>query len=804
MRNKIPKILFHRDGSLIITLMIVMVIVGSITAAVVTMNSSGTFTAIPFNQGLNAYYLAELGFRYSASQYLRTENKLQNDTYLDTSADDEKAAVLEDILNGKTFTLPDSDDKFTLSVYPYYFMAKTNYSNTRDFTVFAPGHLPPGFSVPQSGFLKLDSEDGTFPYSSATVNGNEISFRLQGARIDILSQNEFVYFGLKPTDTQSSSVSNGDDLKLSVDRDTFIPSMNGIINIGLNRTNIFYKDAEFDDLTNVITLKSLFTKDNSNFTISGINTSTDVVFKKFIQLESKGSTGSGAFLAERDINYYVPIGDSRAEQQPLTILMTEKKDVDANFNTDDIQTYSVSQANWDSSSNQVISTSIEKLKQGAEIGTLVFDQKDLIDKIWSSYENNLSYEVQVKMASGVYLMFGGFGISTRLKESPDFAGKYRNYGISFMKYYSPSIGFQNGGTTPIKSGDVFTQHSYDNPSNPVSATATVDGDPIIKSGSWAGGNAKGRLRLKNISAPYGFTENRGIFVNSVRMATLEDDQYLPATGFTDKVPDDIKPPGQGEAIRWRSSGSGCPSASKTCIDNGDGEEYESLLLVLWQQNVDAAGNETRRWLAYKNITYDYCVKGKQSLSVDGRIVNDGGGLSLQVDEAMDTKDGSSVKVNTIKVFYSDTSANYTSRTPNLNRYDYNLYRNRYRLLDGDDPQPTWPPKQLKYWSLDLDKFTMLEKPIYDSTVSNPTLYQWDAINPDVTDMTFFKLEDSGTIKVSDFTTPTSGSYRTNEVGLHAFGDLKTSPYQPAAFVDFSFRVYSPGHSYGGFFAAVQK
>ncbi len=77
-----------------------------------------------------------------------------------------------------------------------------------------------------------------------------------------------------------------------------------------------------------------------------------------------------------------------------------------------------------------------------------------------------------------------------------------------------SIGFQNGGTTPISDGDRIIGQTK-------GTIATVKGDPIVSSGSWAGGNASGTILLVNVvgTSPY-YTSNENLLVGGSALAQV--------------------------------------------------------------------------------------------------------------------------------------------------------------------------------------------------------------------------------------------------------------------------------------------
>jgi hypothetical protein len=62
---------------------------------------------------------------------------------------------------------------------------------------------------------------------------------------------------------------------------------------------------------------------------------------------------------------------------------------------------------------------------------------------------------------------------------------------------APSLRFSSGGTYEIQRGDQIYQNA---------ASAIVDADPVLASGSWGGGNAAGHLVLKNLSGTFSLSQ----------------------------------------------------------------------------------------------------------------------------------------------------------------------------------------------------------------------------------------------------------------------------------------------------------
>ena len=169
--------------------------------------------------------------------------------------------------------------------------------------------------------------------------------------------------------------------------------------------------------------------------------------------------------------------------------------------------------------------------------------------------------------------------------------------------------------------------------------------------------------------------------------------------------------------------------------------------------------------------------------------------------------GAAVKLNDINVFYGDDSSRYIAPTWPVRNGDtipYNINALRRLYHAGASPfTPIWVPEYITTWDQTVDFFSHIESGT--PTGSQPQ-FQWDAVNPNVTDIAVFKICDdgsaactsapNGTLRLTELVTPDSGSYSQSEMGMLACGKVTTSPYSTAGFAEFAFRT--PGTTSGGF------
>jgi len=135
----------YSGGSMMLTIIIIIVIFASIISAVVYMSSSSLRQAISSNQSANAWNLAEAGYRFLSTNYINTDDG----TYIlpaNGTADDDKAYFLQNVVNGRTYVIPNVGS-FTLTIRPYWFYNAGATTTGTSITVKLPGSVPTGFTM---------------------------------------------------------------------------------------------------------------------------------------------------------------------------------------------------------------------------------------------------------------------------------------------------------------------------------------------------------------------------------------------------------------------------------------------------------------------------------------------------------------------------------------------------------------------------------------------------------------------------------------------------------------------------------
>lgn len=786
---------------------------GGLMAAVISMSTSSQMQVDSTKHSLNAYYLAESGFRIAAGYYINTGD-VSNTGMLD----DDKADVLENFLDGQTFTVG-TRGSVTLNIYPYW-MISTGGSSGR-----FPGKVPLGLTIPSSGRLSCDG-DSPFDYTNGNLNNGVFSYSGPSC-----PAGRSLYFSLHPTG--SSTISHGDSLTLDLpggySQDMFIRSR-GLIQIGndpLDSSKLFtYEKAESGNSITLHDLRQVVDPDNQNGWSESVDASTDVVFKKSLTLEAHGRSGS----EERILRFFTSIPDSKPIPPDIAFNPQTTEQLRSMFrDSSDISSSSVREllSAGGGRDRYAIIERISGYTPGTsgsggnnfKHGTFWFNDRGSVDSFWRAGAGRLSYDVQTKPATGNSLPNVAIGLSFRARH-PDPAGNDPEtyLGVSFMRYSLDTLYFQTGresGTLSrsLQPGDIIEGWTC----NSVSGDNCVDwetktgegivtGTPILTSGTYPASTARGSLRLSNVTNAPGingdpFTRNQWLrYGNGDTFGRLPDvnGAYAPAVS-NDYIPDNIKPK---------------PDDFSSGDDFYD-DRYDigSLLLVFWERK-----GENWQWLAFKDISHDEYVRGLQDWSEggsppygsctgtcpgnDGQVINDKVSLVLRVREKRDTSADPVLKYNEINVFYGDASTRWTSRSPNDSPYDYMDHRKRYLPASyvNQTPFPFWPPQRLAFWNSSIDYLTHIQKP----PVTGGNHFHWDAKNPNVTE-TLFEILDDGTIRTSSLPTyeldENNLTYLQHEVGMHGFGDIRdtSGDYRAVGFADFALRfVFEEAQKYGGF------
>jgi hypothetical protein len=800
------KLYLHSGGSMMLNIIIIMVIFASIISAVVYMSSSSLRQAVSSNQGANAWNMAEAGYRFLSINYMKTTDP----TNLYGSVDAAKAHSLSDV-NGRTYVIP-QNGSFTLTVQPYWFYNAGARTTGRNISVQLPGTTPSGFTMPGTGEVKVGDTSGANirNYTNGVFTSSTGIFTCSLANNTTLNRGDSVYLVLNPNATQNLTPGGNLTLNLANFPAGAFPAKDGLIEINPDLNTQLYRYSTATAAGSILTLYNLRHSDNSPFNPNpkNVTAASTVTFKKCLMAQSVGKVGN----EQRTLSFSEAILDSFASTTEVHTLDT-KKELQDNFNSSSSvgNNYDVKPLNISGGGSAIFSIINEIATTGTgasayNCGAFWYRDTGLINSLWAPPPVGtgvylLTYEVQVKAATGNALEAGAIGLAFRAKDIGKTSETY--LALTFMRYDLPNLYFnrQAIGTAAIIPG-------YKVVGATSNATGIVQGTPEITSGSWAGGNATGKIRFASVTGGTGtFSADETLKVfdlNNVPVPVqfqVNGSNYFacslpPCTAnSTDFIPQTIKPkPSDFSPARYNIG---------------------PLLLVLWEKKSDG----TLRWLAYKDITYDDYAKGYQDFVApagsctsncngsDGLIVNDNASMYIRLQEkrVVLVTGSDAVKVNDINVFYGDSTSRYTTPARDGDTKPYNINEGRRLYAAGSPFTPIWAPEYINQWDRTVDYFSHIESGIPTGS------FQWDAVNPSaVADITngggLLKIcndgsadctyAPDGTLRLTELVTPNSGAYIYPEMGMLACGKVTQSPYSTAGFAEFSFKT--PGTTSGGF------
>jgi len=152
----------RQQGIAIIWIVVIMVAISSAGAAMLRLYSTSTAGWLDANASGESKAMADSGYRFLLKEYQLQPN-------------DKKKNELLDELNNKSFQFSTgSDGQFKLDVSSYFYRVEADPAGAASLRLKFVGQG--GFTVPATGFLKLDLDDTVYEYTSQTEAGGVYTF----------------------------------------------------------------------------------------------------------------------------------------------------------------------------------------------------------------------------------------------------------------------------------------------------------------------------------------------------------------------------------------------------------------------------------------------------------------------------------------------------------------------------------------------------------------------------------------------------------------------------------------------------
>jgi type II secretory pathway pseudopilin PulG len=290
-----------KSGFILIGLVLTMIVFAILGAAILPMFSSATLNQVSANLDQKAYYMAESGFRYTASRYLHQfTGEARDDTLTN--------------LTGKTFSLSGQGGSFTIDIESFFYNTSNGTSGT------AYKKVPAEIVTTSSGLngnlavsdtnTSSNSKYNLRTYTGYTVEADGLSISFTGAtsvsnatRIFpsvILSSSAYTGITSMP-----SSLTLGGTSDLSL-----FPLNSGSFRIVKSDGFIKYADLYTYKSLNRVTRTFTGVTRIQGTTASVPLVSTDIVLlQRVIRLKSTGTAGdtTSNIFASRPLTYTIPV-----------------------------------------------------------------------------------------------------------------------------------------------------------------------------------------------------------------------------------------------------------------------------------------------------------------------------------------------------------------------------------------------------------------------------------------------------------------------------------------------------------------
>lgn len=412
----------NSKGAALIAIIVVLVVFSTLAIIMLPMITTSQYTQLGQDAAEKAYYLAESGYRYAASEYLNA------------SSDSAKNAALES-LHAQTFTLLNNAGSFELQVFPYYGYVQSDPKDSTTLIIRLPGGLPEDLDAAAfSGGGRLQIDRAIFSYISADVSSPpDISFTMT-ATMPSVPQDTDVYF-VGRSDASIQPVTQDGTINMAAGSTSTFPLRNSEVVIDNNVYAYRVNDRDNDQLIGITD------PEVANMPAWNMAPNTDVVLSKFVDLQSTGSYGGGSIKGERLLTYHVPLPTSKHSQQRLEFHDTFD---DLSHWTNIWGGQQVSQIDSD---NAMAISNVASTINFPRVSLAALDWTDTeIDLEWIHQHADyfLSYDAQVKIGfegsptpdwgftppgSDIPTYFAA-GISFRLDDDDD---SHNAYGLSFIR-----------------------------------------------------------------------------------------------------------------------------------------------------------------------------------------------------------------------------------------------------------------------------------------------------------------------------------------------------------------------------------
>ncbi|TYT74952.1 hypothetical protein [Desulfobotulus mexicanus] len=275
----------NEKGSLLLGLVVTIVVIAALTAAIVPMFTSSTMGQVVQDQGRKAFFLAESGFRFAASSFLK-------------AGDEDKRLEAISNMHGKTYTM--KEGSFQLAFETYWFKAKDDFTNDTDISLDVHGRIPSVFQDDEKGWVELGNQG--HPFTVKAASGKNLVFTIENP-VTVKKGDDI---RLASDIKSAGKLSKGESLLLDSDHAWALPDFNG--NFVLRNSSDSFAVFNYERLNRATnTLERIRQVDpreeKKNWSVD-LNNNTYLVLEPYVRVFSAGIVGN----SQREVVYNAPVG----------------------------------------------------------------------------------------------------------------------------------------------------------------------------------------------------------------------------------------------------------------------------------------------------------------------------------------------------------------------------------------------------------------------------------------------------------------------------------------------------------------
>ena len=297
-------------GAILVTLIAAMVVFSALTAVMLSMFGSASLGQAASNNVMRAYYLAESGFRYAASEYVN-------------AADETTREIRMKAMHNQEYQLAANSGKFQLMVYPYYYrVQEISPVNPRWLNTKVTGGYPlSSANYVDPSWIRIQKVDGSVSYEqilgASLIFPDTVQFTKKNGDWSGIAAGAEVTPACVPNSSAGLALSDHGNITIvkNSGADAF-PQRNGTFTVkiqGETKPRIL-RYRELDLVSDPPKLKDVY--DPNGTTITGKSMvdpgagvpNNFVSLSKFVKVESIGTFGQGSQTVSRKVTYETPIG----------------------------------------------------------------------------------------------------------------------------------------------------------------------------------------------------------------------------------------------------------------------------------------------------------------------------------------------------------------------------------------------------------------------------------------------------------------------------------------------------------------